>query len=75
MANETMPVPVNISLDEDWKEASEGGSRRESTFNEKNYLNVRLEKGEKEKSYASGFCRWTLRAALRSYTYISTMSR
>ncbi len=49
MANETMPVPVNISLDEDWKEASEGGSKRESTFNEKNYLNVRLEKGEKEK--------------------------
>lgn len=47
MANEQ--VPVNISLDEDWREASEGGSRRENSFNEKDYLNVRLEKGEKEK--------------------------
>ncbi len=48
MANENFPV-VNISLDEDWKEASEGGSRRGSNFSEKNYLNVRLDKGENEK--------------------------
>lgn len=47
MANET--VPVNISLDQDWKEASESGARSSSNFSEKNYLNVRLEKGENEK--------------------------
>lgn len=45
--NENLPV-VNIDIDSEWKEATEG-SRRENNFNEKNYLNVRLDKGEDKK--------------------------
>lgn len=45
--NQNLPVP-NINLDEEWKEASEG-QKRESNFNEKNYLNVRLNDDENEK--------------------------
>ena len=46
--NENLPA-VNINIDEEWKEVS-GGDRRESTFNEKNYLNVRLADDENKKS-------------------------
>ena len=45
--NENLPT-VNIDIDAEWKEACEG-QKRESNFNEKNYLNVRLEKGETSK--------------------------
>lgn len=45
--NENLPQ-VNIDIQEEWKEISEG-QKRDNNFNEKNYLNVRLEKGENEK--------------------------
>ena len=47
MAENNRPT-VNIDIDEEWKNVCEG-QKRESTFNEKNYLNVRLEKGEAQK--------------------------
>ena len=49
MANTDYPQ-VNIDLSEEWKAASEmSNERKNNGFSEKNYLNVRLEKGEKEK--------------------------
>jgi len=41
-------LPVNIDIDSEWKDATEN-QKRENNFNEKNYLNVRLEKGEDKK--------------------------
>lgn len=49
MANENNYPQVNVDLSEEWKAASEMSSKKENGFSEKNYLNVRLEKGEKEK--------------------------
>lgn len=48
MANDATRA-VNISLEEDWNNASSAGQPRESSFNEKNYLNVRLEPGQDSK--------------------------
>jgi hypothetical protein len=52
MANNDLPANISIDdLQEEWKEASAENNPqgKESTFNAKNYLDVRLGDGEKEK--------------------------